>query len=299
MKEEKTNDQDLMAYADGELEGAAPIRVLRTMAADPKAVGAVLHQQQLRRAVSHAMRRAAPATPEPLQDKVAQLAAAEPEAAAANRNQLKESELPSRSTGPIARIGPLRRWGPMVAAAVLVIGVFTALTMAINHWRGRAGPGASGDLIMAAGQVERFASRHVKCSTMVEGLHAADEWSGNVTELPGALATFLKASTYPALDLSSAGYKYAGTGECKLPGTQSVHLIYQANDGVRRDALSLWLRADDGRFNHIPEDKLHQVTTSKYPHPMLVWRHQGVIYYLMGDSFTNVQDAWQKLVTPF
>lgn len=302
MSEPKPDNRALLACADTELQGDRQTEALRAMAADPQVVRTVLHQQQLRQAVCRSMEQMAPSTPEACCEQVAQMAGLQDKA-------LFDSNLKGDIVGSINVAALLRRWVPTALAAALLIGSFAVLRTAIRT-RDAARLDADAKLVTIKGEIstpdrggskligdallDRFARRHVSCSTMVDRLEQA-AWPREVAALPEALAVFLSAPTYSVLDLSTIGYRYEGSGPCKLPGTQSVHLIYRANDDFRRDALSLWMCPDDNRFD-IQEDKLHQVTSLQYPHPMYVWRHDGVIYYLMGDSEEYVRQASNQFV---
>jgi hypothetical protein len=303
MSESKPDNRALLACADTELQGDRQTEVLRAMADDPQAVHTVLHQQQLRQAVCRSMEQMTPPTPAACHAQIAQMAGRQ-DKALSDINLRKDDVV-----GSINIRAVLRHWVPTALAAALLIGSFAILRVAIrtrdaarleadakvvainnpNRHTDRGGSMLIDDTLL-----NRFASRHVSCSTMVDRLEQA-AWPSEVAALPEALAVFLNTPTYAALDLSPIGYRYEGSGPCKLPGTQSVHLIYRANDDFRRDALSLWMCPDDNRFD-IQEDKLHQVTSLQYPHPMYVWRHDGVIYYLMGDSDEYVRQATNQFV---
>jgi anti-sigma factor RsiW len=136
---------------------------------------------------------------------------------------------------------------------------------------------------------ERFSQRHAACTSMRELLHQAD-WPTNVNELPVALTGHLGASPYKGMDLSKAGYKFDGAGPCMAPGEPSAHLIYRPVDDQNQTPISLWLRPDDGRYD-IPENMTHQVNTEGSSTPIYIWRHSGIIYYMVGDSMSHVMEA--------
>ena len=117
---------------------------------------------------------------------------------------------------------------------------------------------------------------------MLTKLHEAD-WPTDIDELPVALKGHLGAMPYRGLDLSGAGYEFVGAGPCMLPGEPSAHLIYRAGEGDQAKSVSLWLRPDDNRFD-IPENQTHKVTPKGSDDSIVIWRHSGVIYYLLGDQ---------------
>lgn len=143
--------------------------------------------------------------------------------------------------------------------------------------------------LLSPREVERFDRRHNGCATMTQKLREAD-WPGNIELLPGALTSHLGAQPYPVLDLSAAGYQFAGAGPCGIPGEPAVHLLYRGE----HDTISLWLRPDDGRYD-IPEDHFYQTTGENSKHSLLVWRHSGIIYYLVGDNPSHARKACSVL----
>ena len=56
-----------------------------------------------------------------------------------------------------------------------------------------------------------------------------------------------------------------------------------AGEGDQAKSVSLWLRPDDNRFD-IPENQTHKVTPKGSDDSIVIWRHSGVIYYLLGDQ---------------
>ena len=312
MKDEKTTGQDVMAYADGELADNPHMRVLHAMAADPSTVMAVIHQRQLRQAVGSSMAEQAPAIPTSLRSRILEAAAeatayvdipAGYEADLSHevdaRKSYNNNALSNGSPGQVGPVGAIRRWLPAAVAAVLLIGAFAVMNVVIRQTRAAnmtQNLPAAGHVLTVA-QIEQFARRHVSCSTMVEQLQEAD-WPSNVEALPAALAGFLHAQTNPILDLSQAGYEYVGSGPCTLPRTKSAHLIYRPTDSSRRDSLSLWVLADDGSFD-FARGELLKATSDKYPHPMLIWRNRGLVYYLMGDSPETVRRASDQFARGF
>ena len=127
-------------------------------------------------------------------------------------------------------IGRIGRWMPTAVAAGLLLGAMAYVNS--GQWSrngngGGASSVASAAIIPAADRL-RFQSRHVRCTSSLEMLHGIEQFPQDLKVLPGNLARHLGGSLTPSLDLSSIGYKFYGIGQCVVPGTGSVHLIYRS-----------------------------------------------------------------------
>jgi len=74
-----------------------------------------------------------------------------------------------------------------------------------------------------------------------------------------------------------------------------VHLIYHASKASgRRDSLSLWMK----RYAGSPEIEAGKVYAANLEgnHPLLVWRDQATIYYLVGDARGRTDRAAKVLM---
>lgn len=278
--DEQEKRKQLLALADGELEGDEKVAALEQIADDPQAARAVIHQEKLREAVSKSMQASAPAAPQVLRNSVAAIA-----------NEANAQ--------PLAQIGPgsFARWSPAIAAALLLAGsVALYYQMATNtgsSYQPRVTVTHSPARLLSNEQMHRFSNRHEACASMRDQLHEAD-WPTRISELPVALSEHLGASTYRGLDLTAAGYEFAGAGPCRVPGEPSAHLIYRPAEDQNLTPISLWMRLDDGRFD-IPENRTHMVKTDSSTNPILIWRHSGIIYYIVGDAAEHLEKAHGQL----
>ncbi len=275
-------EKRLTAFADGELGPAEQVPVLEYLAAHPQAMGRVIHQQRLRQAVDRAMHDRAGRVPLPLRRKVEQMmmtAVPEVEATGGSTPPVTAAD---RGHSPIAYLG---RWAPAAVAAVLLIFTLAAVT---TTW----GPGTSGDAaLIPAGQLAMFTKRHVDCALQLAPLSDAVKFPERLSEIPAAIAQHTGAQSYPVLGLSAMGYEFEAIGPCSVPGMPSVHMIYRARPETgRRDAMSLWMIKDRGQID-IPPDIPYTVTSIGAPHPVIIWRHSGMLYYLVGDSTPRLQEA--------
>jgi anti-sigma factor RsiW len=278
-------DQLAPALADGELDPAAHLAATRHLARDPLAVRKVLYQQQLRQRVAAVMAQDLPAAaPAHLRQRIADLAADLP---LARRDE---------STEPSARSARGRqRWTALALAAMFFLAAL--VTIRFIQPAGRSSPGD--DTLIAglipAAHVSDFAARHVTCSRGIALLRNTVNLPANVRDLPAGVAQYLGRQPYPVLDLSAMGYDFDRAGPCTLPGDRSVHLIYKAKPASGHDdALSLWIEPDAGS-SALPLDQPLHLTGARSAHPMIVWRHAGMIYYLVGDSSTAVERALATL----
>ena len=94
------------------------------------------------------------------------------------------------------------------------------------------------------------------------------------------------------LDLSDLGYHYVAAGDCHVPGSGAVHIVYRNDAGK---ALSLWLRHDDGTLNLEPGQIYGPPADSPQAGRLLVWLDGDVVVYLAGDLPGDVEEARPEL----
>lgn len=122
-----------------------------------------------------------------------------------------------------------------------------------------------------------------------------DQFPQNLRELPPALEGFIASGKTVGLDLTAIGYMFLAVGQCNVPGEKSVHLIYRSNnDSTGQDTISLWIRRYGGSPDITP-DKPHVVTGTNTANPLLVWRHAGMIYYVVANTLGTVENASNML----
>lgn len=249
--------QRISAFADGELEGEEQLRMLEKSQCCQVTAAKIKHQQQLRRACERVLK-AECACPCAIKDKIKALCDADS----------------SDRTSVIARIG---RWAPALVAAVLLLGAVLIYSDALRSTN------PSIDNIIPVAQAEQFNSRHVTCSRAIETLHNLDKFPDQLTALPQTVAEHLGAPV-PALDLTALGYHFEGAGDCMIPGSNSVQIVYRAEpDSGHSDSVSLWMRADDGKLP-IKDGTIYTRQCPDTNRKLLVWKRAGVVYYLLGDE---------------
>jgi len=283
----KDADQNLAAFADGELDGEHNLEMLERMAQDPSTAQRVADHQKLRRAVAQAMDDPSMKAPAELRERIGQMAQTQQA-----RHVSKPKPAPS-TAGPSV-LAVLGRWVPSAVAAVLLIGALIAL----NQTR-TPGP----DQLITATQVlnpavaDRFVDRHFKCSRNITPLIGTDKLPQNLTALPGALSQYFHQPVNPdVLNLSSLGYQFDMAGLCVIPGKGAIHMIYKSKAPTgQTDTLSLWLRPYQ-KGSGIKPDKLYKTSKDATENlPMLVWRHGNMVYYLVGDSDDAVERAFDTI----
>jgi len=181
---------------------------------------------------------------------------------------------------------------------VLFIGAVAVLNIMTRLDQPPAGPQFASSAInmrlVSNETLDRFAGRHVQCTTTPGSLMKAD-WPASLERLPDALGDYLGAQTNGVLDLSALGYQFAGAGPCHVPGDPSAHLIYHRSTDGQRESISLWMCPDDQRYD-VPQRQIYRVTDPGAPHPVMLWRDSGVIYYLVGDSPLDAEKACGELL---
>ncbi|MAE64233.1 MAG: hypothetical protein CMJ18_08145 [Phycisphaeraceae bacterium] len=257
---ESITDEQLAAFADGELTGAASRPVVQRLAQDPAAARKVLQFQEMRQAVARTMQRDVPPAPESLRQSVAALA---------------ESETAGSVPGTEARAPELRigRWAPAAAAAVL----FVASLIMFLQGRDTAPGHPVGAGVLPVAMTELFEERHFGCTRGPDELMGTEMFSDDLEVLPSDVAKYLGSRPTPSLDLSGIGYEFHAAGRCNVPGEPSVHLIYRSD----HDALSLWLRPYEGMPN-IEAGRIF--TVLRDGSRLLIWRDAAMVYFLVGDS---------------
>lgn len=307
----------LPAFADGELDVEQNLRVLEQMAMDPTNTKRVLHQQQLRQACARVMCGPEKCCPDALRATLEALAKDE----AGNENSPPagvRGENPGETFGGTPGGGPgggpgalrsgaggggasenraerepvigfIGRWlAPLAVAAVLFIGALVALNF-YNPNQGAVGPDHyTADGLITANLASTFAQRHDQCSLDTSALMHSELFPAEVADLDDALAEHVGIAMKDAsLDLSSLGYDYQIAGLCPVPGNEAVHVIYQNPEGR---SLSLWIKPYDAQPTLDPGVP-YSPPSDHTDHPMVVWRQDNTVFFLVGDRAEDVQQA--------
>ena len=294
----------LAAFADGELTDDQASRLCDCVSGNPDCVRRVMHEQRLRRACAKVMASETQRCP----DEVRRRLDAILQEPAAPSESIREPGRPRPgASGERPGDGPARgRWLPAAVAAVLLLGAVGVYLAAGSDNSGGAGDGSvsggsgvsGGDAaVLPASHVQRFETRHVRCSVGEAPMMKGELFPATLDGLDPVLAELVDASAAGAsLDLSAAGFDYALAGVCPVPGEDAVHLIYtaaepdEAGPPDRRAALSLWIQHDPSRSDLKPGVP-YVAADADHPHPMVVWRERDTVFYLVGDSMQDVERA--------
>jgi hypothetical protein len=272
MMGERPSELDLMAYADGELDAAAAESMRRYLASDPVAAGKVRLHQRLREASRRTGETGAPPVSAVLAGKVQALA--------------DRAAEPSR--------GRWRIGFPLTAvAAVLVLGIASAVI-----WSKLTSGGGGGEVVVRdsalvpVSYVTTAAQVHINCSKHPNHFNPA--FPRTLDEMPARLREFLgRDARCP--DLSKLGYQFAGCGPCAISGgSRTAHLLYRptagAGSGGGGRCVSLFLQADAGQLAIEPR-KVYFARDAADATPMIIWRADGVLYYLVGEDNEQLSSA--------
>jgi anti-sigma factor RsiW len=254
------SELDLMAYADGELAPAAQERVRQYLAESPAAEAKVNLHNKLQQASRHAMGEVA--VPAHL------------------RAALEELATPVRTTR--WRIGPLR-----AVAALLVVALVGGVMVWMNqHSRT---PVVAGSSVVPVAWVSTASHVHIDCAS--HAAHFAAGFPRSLTELPESLRSYLGHSAR-CPDLAKLGYTFQGCGPCTIPGGKTAHLLYKSVEGHK--PLSLFVQNDAGQLA-LDGKKVYLSRDPADGTEMIIWRGDGVVYYLVGENDTQLTSAADEM----
>lgn len=266
----------ILAFADGELDADAARALLEQIADDPQVLRQALHQHQLRQAVGRVMSDR-PSAPDALRAKLIAMAAND---AGSDPSPSESIRFEEQRPTVLARIG---RWVPAAVAAVLLIGALAVYNQLINEQQSEVS-------IVPAARIAAFEMRHMRCSRMIDTLHADATLPQQINALPAALAQRFGTSP-PGLDLSAVGYSFQRVGPCTIPGDNALHLIYESTNDTGHDlAMSLWIVPYTGQ-PQLDDGRVVQVVSPDHAHPIILWRDGQMLYYLCGDEPESMQRA--------
>jgi anti-sigma factor RsiW len=271
--------RDLSAFTDGELDSAASERLLARLASDPKAAEALRQLQQLKGAARRAVRGQTPSPSDSLLERLGQMTGA---------------EMSRVRSAPPSRPRTFGLWWavlPRLAAAVVLL--------AIGIWVGRRMlPGAetvrqpSPNVFVAdvlpASVISQAEEIHGFCSRLADGLHAAG-YPEEIAPLAASVEKDLH-SQHPYPDLGPIGFHYRGAGPCGKPLANTAHLLYKSVRPGSYKAVSVFVQAWRGQYP-LEEGRLYTVSVATSPFPMLAWRTESVVYFLLADDADTVEKA--------
>lgn len=306
--------QFVAAFADGELDLEQTIEVLSRLTIDPGTTARVEHQQRLREAVCRVMQgpecKDNPTRcPEALRREIEKVCREAAAAETGNRNTasgMGVTGVPGEAAGGRAAharrpsvIASIGRWFPLAAAAAVLIvgaaGLFLAQSAGVEPFHSR---------LLSPALAERFDARHTACSSDVSELYQHVKFPDDVAALPEAVAGVIDHGVegLAPLDLSVMGYRYVQAGRCEIPGTPAVHVVYHATDADAStgsaESMSLWITPDRGQLDALEPGRLYVARVPDTGHPLMLWREDGLFYYLLGETMPTVESAANLLHAP-
>jgi hypothetical protein len=131
---------------------------------------------------------------------------------------------------------------------------------------------------------------HINCAR--HAAHFAPQFPRTLHELPDSLRAYLgHDATCP--DLSKLGYQFAGCGPCTVPGGKTAHLLYKPASGAG-GAVSLFVQLDQKQLA-LEQGKVYLSKADSDGTEMIVWRGQGVVYYLVGENDAQLSSAAREM----
>ena len=275
--------QRLTAFADGELDAAGNLAVLRLAADQPDVLARVEGERQLGAAARRVVRDGTPPAGEALRRRVALLGG---DAAPAKVGAQPAAGFWAKHGG----------WLAAAAAVVLLVagGLIGRFAPRAADPRDAGGFAVLPDAaqIVPAALARSITFTHVECSRLPADLHGR-----SVAEVTPGLVGPLEADLRrdaPWPDLSSVGYAFVGAGPCGHPVEDAVHLLYRSDDPAVRDTLSVFVRPfrqGEAAERDMKPGRLYEVVGPDQPHPMLAWRTGRLVYFLVGDAMVPVERA--------
>lgn len=261
---------ELQSFADGELPEPRRSEVARLLDLDAEAARQVEDLRRLR-AAAGTLLKSAPGPSEDLRRRIGALAAGTndaPTIAAPIRARPRP-----RPTRIILAGGAL--------AALLAFGAWLAMRTPTPPDPRRPDPS-----LIPASLVQSVTQKHLGCSAMADHF-LAPEFPKIERDLAPAMSKFLGRDAAPP-NLESLGFVFSGAGPCRLPGGTTLHLLYRSPDG--KVAVSLFLQPDDGQLL-LPQGRATVAAGPDRDHPILIWRADGLLHYLIADSFGDASRA--------
>jgi hypothetical protein len=274
----------LRAAADDQLSPEQADALAAHLAVHPEDAARIECEQQLCRACGRVMGNVQ--TPAGLRDRIAAAVAADAEAhddALADRLEQQAELTRDRSFWSGVR-GQL-----IAAAAVLVLAV--ALVVMIQSMRPAPG-------VPSFVQIASFvAKEHNRCDLDPTYTHSKIEVS-DPGKLPDYLQSILGTSVQDTL--FSQDIEIIGAGRCHVPGKgKSVQLRLRPK-GAKSEPVSLWLQEDTGQL-HIKEGVTYALRADPNAPPcgsILLWKRDGLLYYLVCNGDQTRQQVRQSLHAP-
>jgi hypothetical protein len=289
----KSMDEMLMALADGELDFADQPQVMAKIAEDPKAAHRLAYEQRLKQSCARVMDGPEMKCPNELAGKLLGMAAGESASARPATSTAAAAPKQAPYAGPpvIAKIG---RWVPTAIAAVLLLAAGVLFNQANT---GGSGMGTTAVSNLSPQEIKNFTGRHFDCAERPDRLKNPTQFgeSKDFEQLPGKLRDYFHTDASSlSLNLNGIGYDYQLTGTCSLPGSGAVHIVYHKHDKPDQ-SISVWIIPADAAHHDLEEGRVYAEVGDNLLRPVIFWRNNGLLYYLVGDSIEDCDKAVKEL----
>ena len=144
-------------------------------------------------------------------------------------------------------------------------------------------------------QMNSVSAENVKAMTRVaEQARATDQEVKQLLEKSQQRFTlmFAASAVVSVLALAMAVFLVMSAGGAQ--NSQPVISEVSRGETSGGDAVSLWIVEDKGQLDAIPPGVIHTAGANR-PHPVIVWRQGGMIYYLTADSLDRAERAAHML----
>lgn len=269
--EQTPNRIELIAYADGELPPDRAARVEAHLAGRPGLRREIEQLRALRREARQALRRAAPPAAEALRARIEALAAGTP---------------PLMPSPAAARAFTAARGARRALAAAAVAAM---VLLAAGLWWFQRGGGPSGGA--ATIEVAAIVAKHLTCAQLEDHFYDA-RFPRVLSDLPPAARTYLGGDVVTP-DLSDLGLSFDGAGACRIGGGTTLHLLYVSAAAPPRH-VSLFVQPFAGQIDLAP-DRAVMLAGPTEAHPVLAWRGERFVYYLVGDDVETTSRVAQRV----
>ena len=292
---EQPSESELIGYIDGVLPPDRRAFVERAIAADRELRHQLRRLIKLRSAARRVVRQNTPAVPDELRARIEAMMQVPAETPAAVR---RVTPLARKTTSPKpAWIYPL--WRPALAAglaACVGLGIWLAVQRfdlpGISPRNIVQNTGPNG---LPSQLVSMVQARHLKCVMM--GNNFEDPKFSHVLADVGPEVRRYLGDAVAIPDLTAIGLEFAGVGPCQLDGGRTLHWLFR-NPSDPKVNVSVFVQPYTGQ---VAFDRNTTVViagpTSQFP--MLVWRDDKFVYYLIGDDFGATSQTAVKLGVSF
>jgi hypothetical protein len=268
----------LTAFADGELDPRLTLEVLDYLIINPDELRWVRDQQRLTLAARQALGGPTSGAPAWLRERIAAMTQAPGNAISGSNDLISIGRRPRRGWFTFAT----------AAAVLLLVGIFLG-----RRWTPRdarpvvVAPNESSAPVIPAALVVHASRVHADCSR-VAALHTA-----GFPKSQGVLAESVERDLHgsaPYPDLRPIGFRYVGAGPCADPLKDTIHLLYRSMKPGSPAAVSLFVQSYNEQFD-LKTGTVYTVSGNRSAFPMVVWRTDRVVYFLLADDEKTEEKA--------